>query len=183
MSKIWTRLYKIWTQFLHNLVHILHNFKQRVYMLIVFYDCLNLIWFIFITIYLIRQEHRMKTNYMHVQFASWEPEGRYQYSKMFRWDTEGCYCCTKSMAVTPFWFSTEQLWIAVTPFWLSADKLWPKFTYTCNQSVYVNSTKKANSPKTFAISINWRVYFQNLINPLLVKIEFLTSLYRSTLEL
>ena len=29
----------------------------------------------------------------------------------------------------------------------------------------------------------WRVYFQNLINPHLVKIEFLTSLYRITLEL
>ena len=30
---------------------------------------------------------------------------------------------------------------------------------------------------------NWRVYFQNLINPLLVKIEFLTSLYSIPLEL
>ena len=30
---------------------------------------------------------------------------------------------------------------------------------------------------------NWRVYFQNLINPLLVKIELLTSLCRITLEL
>ena len=30
---------------------------------------------------------------------------------------------------------------------------------------------------------NWRIYFQNMINPLLVKIEFLTSAYRITLEL
>ena len=30
---------------------------------------------------------------------------------------------------------------------------------------------------------NWRAHFQNLINPLLMKIEFITSLYRITLEL
>ena len=32
-------------------------------------------------------------------------------------------------------------------------------------------------------SQNLRIYFQNLINPLLVKIEFLTSLYRILFEL
>ena len=30
---------------------------------------------------------------------------------------------------------------------------------------------------------NWRAQFQNQINPLFMKIEFLTSLYRITLEL
>ena len=30
---------------------------------------------------------------------------------------------------------------------------------------------------------NWRAHFQNVLNPLLMKIEFLASLYRYTLEL
>ena len=29
--------------------------------------------------------------------VSWEPEGRYQYSKMFSWEPEGRYCCTMSI--------------------------------------------------------------------------------------
>ena len=29
--------------------------------------------------------------------VSWEPEGRYHYSTMFRWEPEGRYHCTKSM--------------------------------------------------------------------------------------
>ena len=41
---------------------------------------------------------------------------------MFRWEPEGLYCCTKSMASTPFWFSMEHLWIAFQPFWFSADE-------------------------------------------------------------
>ena len=37
---------------------------------------------------------------------------------------------------------------------------------------------------TIALDSNkWRAHFQNLLNPLLMKIEFLTSLYRITLEL
>ena len=39
-------------------------------------------------------------------FVSWEPEGRYQYSKMFCLEPEGRYRCTKSMAIAPFWFSS-----------------------------------------------------------------------------
>ena len=48
----------------------------------------------------------------HWLIVSWEPEGRYCNSKMFRWDPEGRYCCTKSMAIAPFWFS-EHLWSAL----------------------------------------------------------------------
>ena len=46
---------------------------------------------------------------------------------MFRWEPEGRYHCTKSMAIAPrFWFSMEYRWTALTPFWLSADdfKMW-----------------------------------------------------------
>ena len=54
----------------------------------------------------------------------WDPEGGYQYSKMFHWETEGrYYSCTKSMAIAPIWFSTEHLWIVIAPFWLSTDKI------------------------------------------------------------
>ena len=55
--------------------------------------------------------------------VSWEPEGRYCSSKMFRWKPEGRYCCTKSMVIAPFWFSIEHLCTAITPFWLSTDDI------------------------------------------------------------
>ena len=53
--------------------------------------------------------------------VSWEPEGRYCRSKMFRWEPEGRYCHWLCTAIAPFWFSTEHLWAAITPFWLSTD--------------------------------------------------------------
>ena len=43
--------------------------------------------------------------------------------KVFRWEPEGRYCCTKSMAIAPFWLSTEHLWTAITPFWVSTDDM------------------------------------------------------------
>ena len=43
------------------------------------------------------------------------------YSKMFHWEPEGRYHCTKSTAIAPFWFSTEHRWIVITPFCFSAD--------------------------------------------------------------
>ena len=46
---------------------------------------------------------------VHVYIVSWEPEGRYR--------------CTKSMAIAPFWFSTEHIWSSIVPFWLSADDI------------------------------------------------------------
>ena len=42
--------------------------------------------------------------------VSWEPEGRYQCSMMFRWEWEGRYRCTKSMERAPFWFLIQHLW-------------------------------------------------------------------------
>ena len=43
------------------------------------------------------------------------------YSKTFHWAREGRYCCTKYMAIVPFWFSVGHLWIVIAPFWLSTD--------------------------------------------------------------
>ena len=57
-------------------------------------------------------------------FVGWESEGRYQSSKMFCWEPERRYCCTNSMVIAPFWFSTEHLWIVIAPFWLSTDNFW-----------------------------------------------------------
>ena len=53
--------------------------------------------------------------------VSWEPEGRYKYSKMFHCEPEGLYHCTMSMAIAPFWFSMDHLWTMIAPFWLSTD--------------------------------------------------------------
>ena len=51
--------------------------------------------------------------------VSWEPEGRYCNSKMFRWEPEGHYCRTKCTTIATFWLSMQHLWSAITPFWLS----------------------------------------------------------------
>ena len=48
--------------------------------------------------------------------VSWEPEGHYCSSKMFHWEPEGCYRCTKSMVITPFWLSTDDLNIRTSRF-------------------------------------------------------------------
>ena len=60
--------------------------------------------------------------------VSWEPEGHYCSSKMFRWEPEGRYCCIKSMAIAPFSFSTEHLWSAIAPFWFSTEHLWSEYS-------------------------------------------------------
>ena len=44
---------------------------------------------------------------LHDNIVSWEREWRYHYSPMFLWELEGCYCCTKSMAIMPFLFSWD----------------------------------------------------------------------------
>ena len=43
---------------------------------------------------------------------------------MFHWEPEGPCRCTKSMAIAPFWFSMEHLWIVIVPFWFSMEHLW-----------------------------------------------------------
>ena len=40
-----------------------------------------------------------------------------------RYEPEGRHCCAKSMAIAPFWFSTEHLWTVLTSFWLAADDI------------------------------------------------------------
>ena len=57
------------------------------------------------------------TNFMLIDkyFFTKEPEGHYPYSMMSRWEPEGCYHCTKSMVMAPFWFSTEHCWTALCP--------------------------------------------------------------------
>ena len=44
-----------------------------------------------------------------VDTVSWEPEGRWCWVEMFRWEPEGRYRCTKSMAIAPFWLSTDEI--------------------------------------------------------------------------
>ena len=42
-----------------------------------------------------------------VDIVDWEPEGHCHFSMMFCWEPEEHHCSTKSMAITPFWFSME----------------------------------------------------------------------------
>ena len=55
--------------------------------------------------------------------GSWEPEGHYHYSTMFRWEPKGDYPCTKSIAIVPFWFRMKHRWTVLTPVWFSVDSL------------------------------------------------------------
>ena len=45
--------------------------------------------------------------------VSWEPEGRYCRSKMFRWEPEGRYCHWLCTAIAPFLFSTDDILMVV----------------------------------------------------------------------
>ena len=54
---------------------------------------------------------------------------------MLQWEPEGRYCCTKSMAIAPFWFSMEHCWTALMSFWSSADD----FIFPCPHSFEVCS--------------------------------------------
>ena len=55
--------------------------------------------------------------------VSLEPERRYHYPKMFRWEPEGRYRHRLCTAIAPFWFSMDYLWILIVPFWLSTDDI------------------------------------------------------------
>ena len=81
--------------------------------------------------------------------VSWEPEGRYHYSKMFRWEPEGPYRCTKSIAITPFWFSMEHRWIVIGA--LLALNWWQVHFCTVN-SAQVESIKSSDLEKI------WHIY-------------------------
>ena len=63
------------------------------------------------------QQHMYNWHAMYIQAI-------HHYSTMFRWEPEWHNHCTKSIAIAPFWFSTEHLWIAITPFWFSAESMW-----------------------------------------------------------
>ena len=74
--------------------------------------------------------------------VSWEPEGCYYYSKMFRWEPEGRYCHRLSTAIAPFWFSTDHLWILIAPFWLLTDDMfhWEPEGHYCHRLCTVIAT-------------------------------------------
>ena len=45
----------------------------------------------------------------HYNIVSLESEGRYCNAVMFNWKSEGRFCCTRSMAIGPFWFSVDDM--------------------------------------------------------------------------
>ena len=52
------------------------------------------------------------------------------------------YCCTKSMAIAPFWFSNEQSLTALMPFWFSANGV--QYFYQYRAKIRCASTKNIN---------------------------------------
>ena len=61
------------------------------------------------------------------------------------WEPEGCYCCTKSVVIVPFWFATEHLWTVIVPFWLSTDNIWLCFLFLLDlDSFYTNCSRGRN---------------------------------------
>ena len=55
--------------------------------------------------------------------VSWGPElGRYCCWKMFHWEPEGCYWCTLSLAIAPFWLSADDTIAGYTVFWLQEQQ-------------------------------------------------------------
>ena len=91
----------------------------------------------------------------------WEPEGSYQYSKMFRWEPNGCYRCTMYMVIASFWFSTEHLWMVIAPFWFSTEHLWTVIAPFWNSSEFIGykpeimqASGSGMEPDTYIIIVN-----------------------------
>ena len=73
-----------------------------------------------------------------VCIVSWEPEGHYHYSMIFRWEPEVCYSHRLCTVIVPFWFLTEHHWM-ITPFWLSKTTLSSMYRrHTSNISFNLN---------------------------------------------
>ena len=73
---------------------------------------------------------------------------------------KGRYRYTKSMAIAPFWFSTEHRWCAITPFWLSTDDIFDMY-YGVNcpfklYFTYANGQVVIKTTSTLAITVEPR---------------------------
>ena len=92
--------------------------------------------------------------------------------RFFHCEPEGRYRCTKFLAIAPFWFSTEYLWIAITPFWFSAgDISFIKFSFP-HLRAKASFLLYSNSPETLCSHAKcwrhcltlWRLDFKKWLN-------------------
>ena len=91
--------------------------------------------------------------------VTWEPEGHYCISKMFRWEPEGRYRHRIFTATASFWFSMEHLWTAIMPFRLSTDDIRMEIC-RCNLRIaqFVKNLSYPNIPikyTVFCFFISW----------------------------
>ena len=68
---------------------------------------------------------------------------------MLRWEPEGHYCCTKFIAIMPFWYSTEHSWTTLTPFSFSGDKMKDWDINARHKSQFYLIFLKTNNPTIF----------------------------------
>ena len=66
-----------------------------------------------------------KLYYMYIYRPThWKPVESTLFKQSSIWEPEGCYCCTTSIVIAPFWFSMDRRWMALTAFWFSANNIW-----------------------------------------------------------
>ena len=82
-------------------------------------------------------------NTFHCKIVIRRPEGRYHFSKMFCWESEGRCDHRICTPIVPFWYSTENLWILIVPFWLSIDN-----RLTCDHRIVVEQRNVIYSSDT-----------------------------------
>ena len=62
--------------------------------------------------HMVRVENLMHVHTMYIISSVERQKGIIsRYSTMFHWEPEGCYCCTKFMAIAANWSSTEHRWV------------------------------------------------------------------------
>ena len=102
------------------------------------------------------------------------------------WEPEGRYCCTKSMAITPFWLSTDDILTQISysySYWAHLKKqrfAWVKKEKNVMKSQEVSfeksqkllTSRAGNSPQTKPIQrlhnppLNWMNSYWNVLNRL-----------------
>ena len=70
--------------------------------------------------------HNKAWCYISTQFLNivhWETEGCWCCLRLFSWEPNGYYLCTKSMTLVSFWFSMTHCWTLLTHVFFSANDI------------------------------------------------------------
>ena len=93
-------------------------------------------------------------------------------SNMFCWEPKGSFHCTMSMAIAPFWFSTEHRWTALMPFWFSVDD---RSNHSQHKICHMRTRRALLLYKVYGnnalLALNWRIIHWKYISKCQYKVR------------